>query len=476
MDGQYCWKKTEDIEVDLIDLLRKLCGQWKRIFVCAVLAAALLGAYGWMRDRKSSEISVSDAVQVNELTEKQSQAVADAVRLADEIKGLETYLDHSILMQLDPYHKARTIMLYSIDHAKSQKLPAITESYLNFISNGGAADALAESDSDLKIDKSCLAELLSAYQKTNNSPYQAVMETESGTLAESVFYVEITGRNVKEAETMALNLQTILEDYSVRVRKTAGNHRMQLVSSMQSVTADSGLQSQQHDKKTMLSSNRTALAAMTDTFNAEQMSAYKDAADIENLEGEEEAEIIENTGLHMKYIIIGFLGGIFAYVCVFICWYLFRDTIKSAEEMKRIYTFPVYGEILLEEKAKRKRMPDMQKAALFKTKEQVFQRIRMACKKKKMETLCAAADFSLTAREKECLAYLTEQLRDCGTVLTVAENVSGDASVWEKLEKTENVLMLCRLGNTTHQMVNDAMYFYLENGISVAGVVAFLPK
>ena len=57
------------------------------------------------------------------------------MRLEREIIGLETYLENSVLMQLDPYHKNKVIMLYWIDRAERQELPVITESYLHFVLN-----------------------------------------------------------------------------------------------------------------------------------------------------------------------------------------------------------------------------------------------------------------------------------------------------------------------------------------------------
>lgn len=36
MDGKYSWKREEEIEIDFIDLLKRLCRQWKQIAVCAL--------------------------------------------------------------------------------------------------------------------------------------------------------------------------------------------------------------------------------------------------------------------------------------------------------------------------------------------------------------------------------------------------------------------------------------------------------
>lgn len=140
MDKQYPWKRAEEIEIDLADIMRKLCGRWKRIALCALACALLFGGYGWIRgkaDLKAAQSAAAGELLSKEdgdaLTETEKQAVADAVQLEHELGGLEMYLDNSVLMQIDAYHKNRTVMLYGIHHAKRQELAAITESYLSFL-------------------------------------------------------------------------------------------------------------------------------------------------------------------------------------------------------------------------------------------------------------------------------------------------------------------------------------------------------
>lgn len=519
MEKHDSWKRTEDIEIDLADLFCRLCGQWKRLAVCALASAVLLGGYGWMKagNRQTAVLGTEENTAAGDtgqeipggtdvdllqegkktgegvLSEAEEQAVADAIRLEGEIMALETYLDHSVLMQLDPYHKAKYIMLYCIEHAERQELPKITESYLNFVQNGGAADALIKFGSSWKMDKSCLAELIAAYQKIYSFPDQVVaasLQDAGSRITESLFYVEITGRNTREAEKMALDLREILEEYSGKVKETVGNHRLELLNSLESVTADSVLQSQQHDKKALLSSNKTSLKAMTDAFSGEQLAAYEAASQKGGQEETEETVSDEsydtvsgqavvsavNLKSTVKYTFLGFVGGVLAYCCVFSCWYVFRDTVKSMEEMKRRYTFPVYGAVLLQDAERKsgRTVARMHQDAYGCTKAQMQNRIRLSCQKQGTEKFCAASDFPLSVPEREFLENMAGQFKDWGISMTVAENISSDTAAWDSLTETGNVLMVCRIGTTTRRMIDDAMNFYLENGIAVAGAAVFL--
>ena len=141
--------------------------------------------------------------------------------------------------------------------------------------------------------------------------------------------------------------------------------------------------------------------------------------------------------------------------------------------MKRMYTFPVYGEMMVLGRRSVRKMSGMQTDTFGHTQEQVWNRIRLACKKQKLSKLCAASAFSLDIQERAYLESMAEKLADWNIDVAVTENISMDTDAWEGLAETGNVLMICRIGETTHRMIDDAMNFYLENGITVVGAAAF---
>lgn len=475
MNGTYSWKRTEDIDIDLADMLRRLGRQWKRIAACALASALLLGGYGCLKAGRNQNLAESAVAEDADLTQAEKQAVEDAVCLEKEIRGLETYMDGSVLMQIDAYQKNRVIMLFCIDQAKRQELLAVTESYLNFILNGGAADMLGKS-SIWKMEKPYMAELISAYQRTYSSPYQVTVsaESEDSVTAESLFYVEITGKDAGTAEKMALEMQDVLETYSADAGAAAGRHRLSLVSMVQNVTADSGLMTLQHDKKALLSSNRTSLRGMTDAFSREQMAAYREAgAQDEDRENEwEEMEAVSGTAVKtgIQYLFLGLVAGVFAYAGIFSCWYVFSDTIKSAEEMKRLYAIPLYGTIRLGTGKKNRSSGTGPNDS---GKEQIVNRIRMACTKQGIRKLYAVSDYSFDMQEKECLLDMSQQLKSWEIDMEAAENACMDKNAWDELAAAGTVFLVCRTGVTTHRMIDDAMNFYQENGITVAGAAVF---
>lgn len=463
------WKRTEEIEIDLADLLKQLCMQWKQILLCAFAFAVLAGGFGYMKNKSSAEVQDADAVQDIELTPEEEQNILAAVQLQEEISGLEQYLDGSLLMRTDPYHKHKAYLLYSIEQADRREVQKITESYLSFVTNGGAADALQEFSKEWDVDKSYLAEIMTAYQKTYSFPYQIAVNNiaEYDMQTEYVFYVELTGPDEKIAGHLAEDMQEVMREHSAEVKKQAGSHKLRLFGAESTVVMDANLHVQQHDKRSQLAANITNLKSMTDAFSEKQLGVYEKAVEIEDGKREKEtggkddkSENIgnENSSLaFIKYIIFGLAGGIFIYCVIFSCWYLFRDTVKSEEEMKNLYTFPFYGGISLKERED----------------ERLISRIRLACKKQGVSKLCIASDFSFNSWEKEYMENMAVQMESFGIHIVTVEDAGRNTGLWDTMTETGNVLMVCRTGTTTHRMIDDAMRFYRENGISVMGAVAF---
>ncbi len=480
MDGQDSWKRTEDIEIDLADLIRKLCMQWKQIFICAIAAAVIFSGLGIIRDRANA--AKSEETKSEELTEKEQEDIAYALEVEKDTRELQEYLEHSMLMQTDPYHRNKAVILYSIENASRQNIWKITENYLNFVVNGGAADKLKESYyKNWDMEKNFLAELITAYQKNFNSPWQITVNSrEEGNLQEeALFCVEVTGRDAEMTKQLAEDIQNVIRAQYSTIKNETGNHRLSLISIEESEYTDFGLLEQQQNKRTLLSAYKGNLNAATDAFSQEQLAVYQNETGIQagNEELEEDAVLIEGrAGLNIKYLILGLAAGAFLYSCAFMGWYLYQDTVKSDTELRERYLFPLYGSISFKRKERwcGKRKPSGRECVLEKEKLQLLYRIRLACKKQKITKFCAVSDFLFSDQEKKCLEEIMEQLKKCGIEILIAENAMQNAAVWDELTGTGKVLAVYRTGTTTRRMIDEAMRFYLENGVTVIGAMLFI--
>lgn len=460
MNDNYSWKKNEVVEVDLINLLLKLCRQWKQIIICAVVLACLFGGYSYLSSRNSKDSEVS--TKGIELTEYERQQVDRAVELAGIIEDTQKYLDESVLMNIEPYHKNEIILLYSIDDATKSTKQKIVENYLSFLNYGGVTSKIQSGDSDLSdIDVIYLSELISAWQRTDSSNQIVINDIK----AETLFYVYITGIDDKMAGELANEIQGAIDSYHETVKSTAGEHTLTLISNVQGVKADNDLAAQQRDKSNQLTNDLTALKTLTDSFSAEQKLLYeKKVPQVKNK---------VSTGVSIKWIVLGFMGGVFIYCGIFACFYMFRDTVKRMEELKRHYNFPIYGGIIMKKgtKGTGEDLTGKQKDEYDRQKAQMVNRVKLACQKQGFSKMCLATDFSLNQQEKSFIDSVSKQLKDWGIDIVLGENIVGNVSIWDDMKQVGNVLMVYKIGTTTHHMIDEEMCFYMENNIEVLGAV-----
>lgn len=507
------------MQIDLLDLLHRLCGQWKRIAACAVLCAVLAGAGSFALGKNGTaedlpveqEEAAAEPEPVPLTQEERVQGVEAARQLALETKELEAYVSGSVLMQIDPYHKNSVQMAFRIEGTTGWTMQKIMEKYLSFLGSDAAVDAIQKKDQGLAEIEACyLSELYFASQKTSGT----YLDAEGNTLSGVLLSVETTGQDAAMAASLAQGIQAVLEDYHSTVEKECGRHLLELLDSQEKERADSTLFAQQQEKRADLAAGRANLKAAVDAFDDEQKAMYA-AAESENIgtgqkpekqtgweadlepekqadlnaemepekqavldaeperladtdvqeepQPEGEADVEAERSVSVVYVLLGFLGGILAYSAAYSCWYLMRDTVKSAGEFRSYYTFPFFGTIGLG-------LPDQNKGSAG--QEQVLNRVRLSCRKQEVAGFCLAADFSPNEEERACIEGMVSRLREWGLDVVFAENTADSTAVWDMLVEAGTVLMLCRLGSTTHQMVDDAMEFYLESGVSVLGAAA----
>lgn len=466
------YKKTEEIEIDLADLLRSFCRKWKQAAVCALAGMILLGGYGYWKSRNAElpeEPSAKESmIEEAELTEEERWSVAEAVQLKKENDAIADYLENSILMQTDAYNRESVLLQYCIHETDIHTLPKAVESYTAFLSYGQAAEAVQESEQAFRnIKPSCLSELFSVWQAAEGQS-KIIMDASIDSETEKIFYVEVTGKDKKMAQQLAAAVKKALGKYASSVKKKCGSHELALLNEISRTRADSTLLSQQREKRELLKAGRSSLKTLTDSMSEIQKLAYAEEAGIEKEEETLEIAAASGRGSVLKYIIFGLCAGIFAYGGIFVCLYLLRNAVRSESEFQAYYRIPLYGSMSVK-KAAAKSGPARDESQ--KRLAQTLGRVRLACKKQGIQKLCLAAEFAAGTKEQAVLEHILKQLQDWGIHTVMGKVPDSDISQWDMLEEAGTVLLVCSIGETTYPMVNHAMEFYLENDIDVMGAV-----
>lgn len=468
------WRRKEETEINLIASFKPLIRQWKQMLLCAVILACLLCAYKFQQDSiPMQEIeNTTPGEESIKMTDDQQRQVNTAVILRKKVETAQTYLNESILMQLDPSHVCQATLLYSIDDANKDKKQKIIQSYMSFVNDGAALEALVKADSQWANQQEYLVELFSATLADSNPQW---ILTEQDIQEPTLFYVKISAENSSMAEKIIATLQEAIDDYHTSVNKIAGHHSLNLLSNQQMVKADRDIREKQQNSITQLSTNQMNLNNLITGFDENQKNAYEQMfskkTEQNTSKNFENAKVKSN--INVKWLLLGFVGGIFVYCLVFVCWYLLRDTVKNTDELRENYVFPVYGGIHLY-KGKKGNGEDLsivQKDGFEREKAQMLNRIRLSCQQQEITEICLATDFSLSEQEKEFMAVVSKQLSEWKIKTVLVENITGNISMWDAMTSIGKLLLVCRINKTTHRMIDEEMAFFNENHLEVLGAV-----
>lgn len=552
MDTGRSFRRAEGTQIDLSDLSVRIFRHWKRLVICALAGAVLAGGYGYLAgsdragdpdhavqadkdtsaaDSVADGSAEDDSVAETEMKteEERAQGVSDALALVQEIREMEEYMEQSVLMQTDPNHKKRTVLLYSIEDTDGHSLQKITESYLSFLTNGGAVEALKKADRTWKrMDTGYLAELITVSQKAGGSCQFYSDRSIENIPLEMCLYVEAVGADAGMTKKLAEDISGILEAYSRKVRDVCGMHELVRISSESGEKADAALLAQQKDKRSQLSAGRTNLKTLLDGFDEEQKIMYQtaygkmfltkeedradsgyvtqnpdpgakkqtpeteqgdqkqnmnvvqegrdqDAAQKDQSQtGDDDRTVSDSlstandpSGQNRGIHMLYVLSGLLAGSFFYILCYTAWYVLHDTVKSER--EFRLYYKIPFYGILSTGGQDQAEAQDAGAKRAGLAYRIWFACKKRNLSAVFLAAEFSSGQETDSCVQELAGQLHGCGIDAVLLEKVPQNPSVWNMLTENGAVLLLCKMDRTTYRDVDDAMEFYLENKIEVLG-------
>lgn len=448
------WKRKEEREISVADLVRKLIRSWKFILCCALICGVIFTGYKYYRDFRNHKRAeaVQPATEEQVLTPVEKEGIAYVHSLEHNLDEQDAYMEESILLKINPYQENRATLQYEIRGGNGDEALAILERYISYIRNGGVvSDLLA--DSDLEMEAQYLQELIRVEESA--SAYDAFNNRSS-----RFFSVHVIGEDDGMAEMLADAAEAALRDYGETLLTVPGQELV-LLSRQSSVIYDAELE----QKRNALLANRNAQAgtinALVSQFSEAQMVEYTGLSD-------EASEIVAKTetaavGIDLKYMIVGIIIGIFVGCCWIIFCYLISNKIKSAAELEKNYDLCVYGTLKNNTKNETENIL---------AKKQILARMVLNCHKNHREKLVFLSDHDIVPFS-ETNVYFQNELEKQGIKSIAAENMLEQLEMYEQLGDRDAVVILLEAERTAYPMLDKMLGFLVENGIFLSGVIVF---
>lgn len=471
-------EQTVEREISLRNLFWKLLSGWRRWLALGVIFAILVSGMKYAKDTSAYQAAVrqqnsaGNAEGTAALTQEERISVEDARALQNQISRLQKYMQESVLMNLDAYNENVLTVQYYVDsdytfnyteENETDYSDAVAVAYCDYAESGALADVVWNA-LDPEIQESYINELITTVSN---------MDT---------FQIFIVYNDAEGLEQLKAAVKEAIAGQTAQLSREIGSHSLKLLSEDITVKTDTDLAARQKSQRDMLTSYRSQLTTLKGTMTTAQL----DALGVELVEeGEEDTEVQEVVPVHpsfsVKYMILGFIVGIFL-ACVWIVLeVLFSSRIQETEEITMLYGVRSLGELTVEEQ--KKKIFGMIDAFILKlkkrnqkqmTREQqmriICSNLEIGCKKEGLDKIYLTGS-EIEKVDQSWLSDLKTAMSSVGITVCSGENVVYDARSLKEMAKIGHVVLVEQAGVSLYKEVEKEIKMAKDNGVEIMGSI-----
>ena len=494
----------EERELSLADILADIMLHWRGIILMMLVGAILFGAISYMRSYDASkaqaarvekareEIAQKEAERLEneknrqelglsehemlkstileELTDLQIRAVEYVITYESLYNDKIAYRENSLIMQMDPNNVKRAEVTFMISASESQNSHDIEKVYEDIVRSGEAMAYIAE---QIGCEAGNISEGISLARGS------------SGMLEENTFRIAILHYDEDICRKMfqaAIDFVNITHD---ELEETMGEHEVMVVYQSFATVIDTNILAHQRSYLSDIDALENVIVNSKANFTPEEWDYYdflengkltglreeyekkvgEDEKEEEAGEGNEEEtpeEIVEIgvtvvPGISKKYIVLGAMFMVFAYVFIIFLRYILNNKLKETDSLPVLYGLPQLGEIPV---------PVHEKKFLGFVLAIVA--VKMAVSKEAIKEVCLVG-CDLKDQAMETCKAIKEKLVNEEIQVDILSNVLYDASAMGELEKTKSVVLVEKAGFTLYNEIAQELELLKRQEIKVLG-------
>lgn len=377
MNGE---KGLENYEIDLLDLMFYCLEKWRVIVISILIFAIAMGGYKFRvtvkeNQSKQQEILLSEAekkkneeilnIEADQQTEeKRDEEVKEvdiqsvksyeqAIKKSESIlQRQEDYLEHSIIMNLDPYHISTGTLSYYIDGG--DYIDTLLAAYQAFIADGRIAKELNSSNSEISVEdlRYLISFTNSASRVSEFGNNQAIQTVRPG---EIVFQIQIKMPNSDLCGLYLEQAEKSLTGYASRLQTEVAQHKLVLLASTQAEITDLSIEEYQlklqsaymasvKNLQTLKSELEILLMENTEELPEENPGVAVESEQEVPLE-EQSIVLVDPTLSTVKFAVFGMFLGMIISCVVLALFYMLSGKLQNIKNFKEEYGIPVLGYI-----------------------------------------------------------------------------------------------------------------------------------
>lgn len=479
MENGNSWNRSEEREINLRELIWKILYSWRTVIVSALVFAVLLGGYSYVKSSQSiknakNQKNVSRVELEEGLSTEEKEAVGLAEAIQQQITEKEEYQKESILMNVDAYHQDSKTLQYYVDTNYTWSLNKENEKdYVEELIDGYSAyidtqDILKDIKEEVQWeeDDAYIGELL------------AVRDTDAEKSQHNTFIIYITGKDDKMVEKLSEAVEKAVAGYQSNLAKKIGAHELVLVDTQESVVVNESLAEKQATLSKSIFDLKTQYNTLTTEFNEVQKQIL-DGVEKEDLK---ETQVIPvKASISKKYILLGFVAGVFLSALWIVLGYVLNKDIKNADEIQEMYGIRILGMLEEEEENKKRFLSGVdrwletkqkkEKWTLEEQRELIITNLSLTCKKENFSKVLITSSLHLSEKDKENIYFFIEKLEALGIHAVLEENMMRNVKAFEQMSEIENVVLVEKTEVTTYEALEKQLTICSQQGARILGII-----
>lgn len=460
-----------DREINLIELFWQILLRWRQMICLGIIFAILFAGMRYIRDVKSYQAAqnTNTGEKVEKLSEDEMQEVTAAKTLITRIEEYESYLETSVLMQINPYKKPVVELQYYVDsdytfnytqESQSDYTQDLMSLYYNYIASGKMSHNLIK-EANLSVGQADISELLTV------------------SVSGSTIFIKIVCTDVKEMDAVAESIKNQLSEKEIELQKV-GIHELKLLGESKNEIVDNNL----IDRKGVISNTISTLNTQLNMLKTNMSELQLDLlnSEIEEVEDVKETGVVP--GFNYKYVILGIAFGIFLVCAGVACKMVFSARLQNPEEVRNQYGVYLLGEVSVQSRKKqflsiiddgilaiknrrKKKLPIEQQIKIVSAK------IALSCKQHGIDCIYMTGseyenvDETILDTFKQELAVHEIQVKEGGNIFYNSESLKLGTEIG-------NIIFIEQVGKSFYDEISNELNLAKEQRNYILGVVVLV--
>ena len=445
-------KEFPEVEITLKELLAAVLHGGRLVVILGLVLALALGAYGALSAPAADAGLEAYQLQLEEYEKTREQLENALARSEKELESEQSYLESSCLMQIDPYHKYTSTLVFAISNVD----PGDAKDSYSVLENP-ASYMISRIQAQYKV----LWDGLDLENAVDGTAYVGVADKYLREIAKleasdgGVLKLTVMGSS-EETEKLATNIYQLLLEKKTLVEQASYSHAFTLLTdAVTQTTVDLELEQKQQEIEDKLVKTRDEVKA-----DEAALAALRAPAAPGN----------DNSGIVKNVVIGGALGVILAGVWL-VGVQLVNSKVACADRMARHFGLVHFGSVrgcrcIFPVLAQR-----LMNARVWKDEAQALDFIREKGSVHLPENGSVILVSTLPKVDEKLVNKLTEAMSAEGRTVTFAADMLHDPKALSGIRNADALVLVERAYATENAAVVSAMYLAEEMGKPVCGFV-----